>query len=134
LFNLSVDLSGIETNDPEWFFFSPQDLKHPNGSRLNRANRAGYWKVTGKDQEILSGDSSIGMKKILVFYEGRTPNGKKTDWVTHEYHANPNELDGTSPDGDQVGFLFRLFYFLFYLLLASHFFDLDCSAEWQFNY
>jgi hypothetical protein len=117
LVSLSVALSGIETKDQDWSFFSPQHLKSRNGNRLNRATRGGYWKVTGKDQEILSGARSIGKKKILVFYEGRTPNGKNTDWVTHEYHLSQEELDGNNPD--QVGFLSRLL-----LLLASHFFSI----------
>jgi hypothetical protein len=98
----SVDFSGIETKDLEWFFFSPQDLKHPNWNRLNRATNAGYWKVTGKDRAIKSGASLIGKKKVLVFYKGRVPMGEKTDWVMHEYHSSL----GTYPG--QVGFLSRL--------------------------
>ncbi|KAL5546186.1 hypothetical protein UlMin_005873 [Ulmus minor] len=73
--------------DEEWFFFSPRDRKYPNGSRPNRAAGSGYWKATGTDKHILtsSGIKSIGVKKALVFYNGRPPKGVKTDWIMNEY-------------------------------------------------
>ncbi|XAR59190.1 hypothetical protein NMG60_11014892 [Bertholletia excelsa] len=73
--------------DNEWFFFTPRDRKYPNGARPNRTAGSGYWKATGTDKPILStgGLQCLGVKKALVFYEGRPPKGLKTDWVMHEY-------------------------------------------------
>ncbi|KAI9197867.1 hypothetical protein LWI28_005755 [Acer negundo] len=77
--------------ESEWFFFSPRDRKYPNGTRPNRAAGSGYWKATGTDKPILSstgGGSSqyyLGVKKALVFYQGRPPKGTKTNWVMLEY-------------------------------------------------
>ncbi|KAK4268977.1 hypothetical protein QN277_022193 [Acacia crassicarpa] len=81
--------SMIKSDDPEWFFFSPRDYKYSNSTRSNRATMCGFWKSTGKDRNIKVRGSNevIGTKKTLVFYRGRVPNGVKTHWVIHEYHA-----------------------------------------------
>ncbi|RCV07372.1 hypothetical protein SETIT_1G239100v2 [Setaria italica] len=101
----------------EWYFFSFRDRKYATGSRTNRATRSGYWKATGKDREVRSGGAVVGMRKTLVFYRGRAPNGVKSGWVMHEFrldtpHSPPREDwvlcrvfqktrgDGDGQDGD----------------------------------
>ncbi|KAK8967426.1 NAC domain-containing protein 7 [Platanthera guangdongensis] len=77
----------------EWYFFSHKDKKYPSGTRTNRATAAGFWKATGRDKAILLSKSKlmIGMRKTLVFYEGRAPNGRKSDWIMHEYRLQSTE-------------------------------------------
>ncbi|XP_040379199.1 NAC domain-containing protein 30-like [Oryza brachyantha] len=72
------------------YFFTYKGRKYPTGTRTNRATAAGFWKATGRDKPVLSSTGSpspavIGMRKTLVFYLGRAPNGTKTDWIIHEY-------------------------------------------------
>ncbi|XP_073282537.1 NAC domain-containing protein 17-like [Primulina huaijiensis] len=119
-------LSKLKTGDRQWFFFSPRDRKYPNAARSSRATMHGYWKATGKDRAITHLSSSVGNKKTLVFYRGRAPCGKRTDWVMHEYTLDEEELkkcsnpldyyalckvykkSGPGPkNGEQYGAIFR---------------------------
>ncbi|XP_023637659.1 NAC domain containing protein 52-like [Capsella rubella] len=79
--------SKLKTRDKEWYFFSALDKKYSTGTSVKRTTKQGYWNVTGKDREIRRGDSEviIGKTKILVFYKGRAPHGRRTNWVMHEY-------------------------------------------------
>ncbi|XP_039120457.1 NAC domain-containing protein 2-like [Dioscorea cayenensis subsp. rotundata] len=70
--------------EKEWYFFSPRNRKYPNGSRPNRAAGSGYWKATGADKPI-GMPKTVAIKKSLVFYAGKAPNGFKTNWIMHEY-------------------------------------------------
>ncbi|VAH54989.1 unnamed protein product [Triticum turgidum subsp. durum] len=85
-----------DQSSSEWYFFSFKDCKYPSGTRTNRATPIGFWKATSRDKPVTSSRSRgvIGMRKTLVFYRGRTPsapNGRKTNWIIHEYRTRTSE-------------------------------------------
>jgi hypothetical protein len=95
---MRTDVAKLSTN--EWYFFRFRDRKYATGLRTNRATKTGYWKATGKDRVIRNHRSAssssgraaiVGMRKTLVFYRGRAPNGTKSCWVMHEFRIeNPH--------------------------------------------
>ncbi|KAF7085311.1 hypothetical protein CFC21_088754 [Triticum aestivum] len=94
-----------EQND--WYFFSHKDKKYPTGTRTNRATSAGFWKATGRDKPIYTNNCLVGMRKTLVFYKGRAPNGQKSDWIMHEYRLETNENGATPEEGWVVCRVFK---------------------------
>ncbi|KAL6652317.1 hypothetical protein ACP70R_011242 [Stipagrostis hirtigluma subsp. patula] len=91
----------------EWYFFSHKDKKYPTGTRTNRATTAGFWKATGRDKPIYVKNCLVGMRKTLVFYKGRAPNGQKSDWIMHEYRLETNESGTPHEEGWVVCRVFR---------------------------
>ncbi|KAL4272861.1 hypothetical protein GQ457_13G005400 [Hibiscus cannabinus] len=108
---IEVDLNKCEpwdipesaaVGDRDWYFYSKRDRKYTTGLRTNRATNSGYWKATGKDKTIHSKGKLVGMRKTLVFYQGRAPKGTKTDWVMHEFrlegHLSPANISTLKED------------------------------------
>lgn len=75
--------------DPEqWFFFIARQEKEARGGRPSRLTSSGYWKATGSPSIVYSlGNRAIGVKRTMVFYNGRAPTGTKTKWKMNEYKA-----------------------------------------------
>ncbi|XP_050381861.1 NAC domain-containing protein 90-like [Argentina anserina] len=74
----------------QWFFFVPIQESEARGGRPRRLTTTGYWKATGSPSWVFSSSSetnhgAIGIKRTMVFYTGRAPNGSKTEWKMNEY-------------------------------------------------
>ncbi|KAK1396491.1 NAC domain-containing protein [Heracleum sosnowskyi] len=87
------DKSRLKSRDLEWYFFSALDKKYGNGARTNRATDRGYWKTTGKDRAVYHRSQIVGMKKTLVYHSGRAPQGKRSNWVMHEYRIVDEKME-----------------------------------------
>uniref|UniRef100_A0A7N0UQX3 NAC domain-containing protein n=1 Tax=Kalanchoe fedtschenkoi TaxID=63787 RepID=A0A7N0UQX3_KALFE len=108
----------------ECYFYSQRDRKYATGMRTNRATKTGYWKATGKDKAVYCSSSSrspspspspspslVGMRKTLVFYRGRAPRGRKTEWVMHEFRLlKPPSLLSSSIKEPEDWVLCRVFH------------------------
>ncbi|XP_047981437.1 NAC domain-containing protein 83 [Salvia hispanica] len=96
---LSLPLPANVIPELEAFQFNPWDL--PGGLNENRfffckrkknlmskcssfSTDCGYWKSSGKEKQIVAGESNhvIGMMKTFVFYQGRN---MKTQWIMQEF-------------------------------------------------
>ncbi|KAL6595517.1 hypothetical protein ACP70R_047857 [Stipagrostis hirtigluma subsp. patula] len=73
----------------QWFFFCPRAEREAHGGRPARTTPSGYWKATGSPSCVFSSSANrvIGVKRTMVFYEGRAPTGTKTKWKMNEYKA-----------------------------------------------
>ncbi|GKC87418.1 NAC domain-containing protein 90-like protein [Tanacetum coccineum] len=93
--NLAGELCRRDTE--QWFFFVPRQEREAQGGRPSRTTALGYWKATGSPSYVYSSDNKvIGVKKTMVFYEGKSRSVKKTVWKMNEYRAIKEEVDDTN--------------------------------------
>ncbi|KAM7272759.1 hypothetical protein ACFE04_027422 [Oxalis oulophora] len=99
-FNVEVDIlkhepwdlpgfAAIQSEDQYWYFFYKLGRLR-NSNRAARKTNSGYWKITGQDRPVYGEESEeeIGTKKTLTFYNGRFPDGVKTNWTKQDqFHA-----------------------------------------------
>ncbi|CAL9177380.1 unnamed protein product [Musa hybrid cultivar] len=72
----------------QWLFLCPRQEREAHGGRPTRTTPSGYWKATGNLSYVFSSTNRVmGMKRTMVFYQGRTPTGTKTRWKMNEYRA-----------------------------------------------
>uniref|UniRef100_A0ACD6A609 Uncharacterized protein n=1 Tax=Avena sativa TaxID=4498 RepID=A0ACD6A609_AVESA len=96
-------------SEREWYFFVPRDgggrgKLQGAGGRPSRTTERGFWKATGSDRAVrCAADPKrlVGLKKTLVYYQGRAPRGSKTDWVMNEYRLPDAVVDGGAGKGEQ---------------------------------
>ncbi|KAJ0973393.1 hypothetical protein J5N97_021352 [Dioscorea zingiberensis] len=69
----------------QWFFFCPMQEREAQGGRPARTTPSGYWKATGSPSGVYANNRMIGVRKTMVFYQGRAPLGAKTKWKMNEY-------------------------------------------------
>ncbi|XP_030464902.1 protein NTM1-like 9 [Syzygium oleosum] len=88
-------LSRIPSDEHECFFFCLRDNKIPNSLRTE----FGFWKDTSKKRVVRAPGTGeeIGFKRILVYYEGRKGDARRTDFVMHEYYLNSNVSNSEIP-------------------------------------
>ncbi|KAF0889448.1 hypothetical protein E2562_024511 [Oryza meyeriana var. granulata] len=89
----------VSVRDKEqWFFFCPRAERELHGGRPARTTPSGYWKATGSPSLVFSAATSrvIGVKRTMVFYQGRAPTGTKTRWKMNEYKAVVADDEHTS--------------------------------------
>lgn len=82
------------------YFFS-RKWGNDSENRCKRAAGSGYWKPIGKGRQIVASISNhlIGIKKSLIFCEGKNSNDSTTQWIMDEYHLVGS---GTIPNITQV--------------------------------
>ncbi|KAI4350470.1 hypothetical protein L6164_004922 [Bauhinia variegata] len=78
-------LPGVgDLKERRYFFSNRRDHAHGNISKV--AAGSGYWKYTGKDKQIVTSESNqlVGIRKTLVFCEGKRSHRTNLKWVMHE--------------------------------------------------
>ncbi|XP_073015870.1 NAC domain-containing protein 83-like isoform X2 [Primulina eburnea] len=74
-------------SDQERYFFINK-ANYGNQKRIVIPTRAGFWRAIGPEKRIVCSKTMplVGIKRTLVFYEGKNTRVARTDWIMHEYY------------------------------------------------
>ncbi|XP_057804865.1 NAC domain-containing protein 83-like [Salvia miltiorrhiza] len=84
------------------YFFGSREVNHGNVGR----GSGGFWKVTGSDKRIVCSKRMpiVGIRRTLVFYQGKHPRAVRTDWFVHVYCIALSQNNRLSQGGlNQIG-------------------------------
>lgn len=119
----------------QWFFFVPRQEREARGGRPSRTTEFGYWKATGSPDYVYSSDNRvIGVKKSMVFYEGRAPTGRKTKWKMNEYRAIQNEADSSSNPTPKVHIYVCIYMYIHILCVYVDAYECRATTSLKMNF
>lgn len=84
----------------QWYLFHscPRLYTRTDNRRENRKTPQGHWKGTGKPTNVLDRQgNTVGTRKTLVFYIGKSGSSCKTDWILHEFRIDGPSSAPASP-------------------------------------
>ncbi|KAG2241827.1 hypothetical protein Bca52824_096331 [Brassica carinata] len=75
-------------NLTEWFFISERTKIKRNGTKQKRGDHnGGYWHAKALTKKIKAKEGIVGYKTTLNYYNGKQPNGVRTNWLMQEYRG-----------------------------------------------
>ncbi|KAJ0715537.1 putative transcription factor NAM family [Helianthus annuus] len=115
----------------QWFFFVPRQENEARGGRPSRLTSSGYWKATGSLSIVYSSSNrAIGIKRTMVFYNGRAPTGTKTKWKMNEYKAFQDQSSNRNPKV-YISFLFDILFKSKYSVIQIEFVHDFYFGRWK---
>ncbi|XP_050231165.1 NAC domain-containing protein 83 [Mercurialis annua] len=80
--------SNFPGNLKEKRYFFSRKMGNESENRCKRGSGSGYWKPKGRGRPIISsfGNHIVGIRKTLIFCEGKRSDESKTRWIMHQYH------------------------------------------------
>ncbi|KAG8366435.1 hypothetical protein BUALT_Bualt17G0079500 [Buddleja alternifolia] len=85
----------------EGYFFTMVKRKKFLNDNTTRTTPNGYWKAYNENIPMYGAKGIIGFKDKYSFYDGKDPNGDKTDWKMIEYRCNPSLVPAASTSGTE---------------------------------
>ncbi|CAA7060480.1 unnamed protein product [Microthlaspi erraticum] len=97
-------------NREEWFFMFKRTKTCKGGKRQRRGdNGGGYWHATTATKKIKAGEEIVGYKTALAYNIGKPSDGRKRNWLMHEYWLDPKPSQESDNETVECCFLCKIY-------------------------